>query len=423
MAELKAEAPAKSNMVTHALINHSPGSGTLCGKKGGRLPVGDCAIGTPVEDREWITCPACRDQLKTRSLSIEDYKPKSTLVVPEHHPRRARYPFIDVHSHQDPFMSQEKLGQLVKDMDSLNLQILVNLSGGFGNTLKSGVQNMQERYPQRFITFANIDFSGINDRDYSRRVAHQFEEDVRNGAQGLKIYGNFGTDFKDSNGKRIAVDDARFDELFENCARLKVPVLIHTADPKPFFDPVDCYNERWLELRTVPTRQRPPDRYPAWQSLIDEQHRLFARHPGTIFINAHLGWLGSDLDELSRLLDRLPNVYTEIGAVLAELGRQPRQARQWFIKHQDRVLFGKDAWNPAEYHTYFRVLETADEYFDHYRSYQGFWKLYGLDLPEEVLRKLYYKNALQLLPGADAALFLQEEAAASGRSRSRALGE
>ena len=399
-------------MITHALADNSPASGTLCGQRFSSLPIGDCAIGTPVDEPEWISCPQCREQLNTRILSIhvpsiQDYDPKSTLVVPEHHPYRARYPFIDVHSHQDPLMSAEKLARLVKDMDSLNLQILVNLSGGFGNTLKAGIQNMQGRYPKRFITFANIDFSGIDDRDYSRRVAHQFEKDVRDGAQGLKIYKNFGADFKDIHGNRIAVDDPRFDDLFEACARLKTPALIHTADPKPFFDPVDRYNERWLELTTIPTRRHPPDRYPGWQTLIQEQHRLFARHPNTIFINAHLGWLGGNLDELGRLMDRLPNVYTDIAAVLGELGRQPRQARAWLIQHQDRVLFGKDAWNPVEYHTYFRVLETADEYFDNYRRYHGNWKLYGLDLPEEVLRKLYYENSLRILPNADSMLFAQ----------------
>jgi predicted TIM-barrel fold metal-dependent hydrolase len=300
-------------------------------------------------------------------------------------------------------MSAEKLALLIRDMDGLNLQILVNLSGGCGNSLKAGIQNLHGAYPNRFITFANIDYSGINAPDFSHRVACQFEQDVCSGASGLKIYKNFGADFTDSHGNRIPVDDPNFDGLFETCARLQTPVLIHTADPKSFFDPVDIYNERWLELKTIPTRRHPSN--PAWHTLIAEQHRLFARHPKTIFINAHLGWLAGDLDELGRLLDRLPNVYTEIGAIIAELGRQPRHARKWFTRYQDRVLFGKDGWNPVEYHTCFRVIETADEYFDHYRKYQAWWKLYGLDLPDEVLRKLYFENALRILPGADPTLF------------------
>jgi predicted TIM-barrel fold metal-dependent hydrolase len=172
-----------------------------------------------------------------------------------------------------------------------------------------------------------------------------------------------------------------------------------------FFQPQDKYNERWLELKTHPKRARPPARYPSWETLMNEQHNLFARHPNTIFINAHLGWLGANLAELGKLMDRLPNMYTEIGAVLYELGRQPRFARQWMIDHQDRVLFGKDIWAPSEYYTYFRVLETGDEYFPYYRKYHAFWRMYGLDLPDEVLKKLYYKNALKILPGIDPAPF------------------
>ena len=215
------------------------------------------------------------------------------------------------------------------------------------------------------------------------------------GAQGLKFFKNFGMDLKDSKGQRIHVDDPRFHLVWDICARLKIPVLIHTAEPWSFFQPQDRFNERWLELKQFPQRARPPDRYPSWETLMAEQHHLFASHPNTIFINAHLGWLGGNLAELGRLMDQMPNMYTEIGAVLAELGRQPRFARQWFIQHQDRVLFGKDIWAPTEYYCYFRVLETADEYFDYYRKRHAFWKMYGLDLPDEVLKKLYYKNALR----------------------------
>jgi predicted TIM-barrel fold metal-dependent hydrolase len=164
---------------------------------------------------------------------------------------------------------------------------------------------------------------------------------------------------------------------------------------------MDQSNERWLELKTHAGRARPPEKYPSWETLMAEQHSLFARHPNTIFIDAHLGWLGSNLAELGRLMDRLPNVNTEIGAVLYDLGRQPRFAREWLIKYQDRVMFGKDVWNRDEYFCYFRVLETADEYFDYYRKYHAFWQMYGLDLPDEVLKKLYYKNALRIVPGID----------------------
>lgn len=340
-----------------------------------------------------------------KHMTIDEYSPKSTLVVPQHPVTRARYPFIDVHNHQDSLMARDKLDKLVHDMDALNLRVMVNLSGGYGDRLERGVANMKGRYKDRFVLFANIDFTNIDAPDYSARAAAQLERDIRNGAQGLKIFKNFGMTLNDTKGARIHVDDPRFDPLFETCGRLKIPVLIHTAEPKSFFDPQDKNNERWLELKTHPERARPPDKYPSWETLMNEQHNLFARHPNTIFIAAHLDWLGGNLAELGRLMDRLPNVYTEIGAVLAELGRQPRSAHEWFVKYQDRVMMGKDSWNPAEYPVYFRVLETADEYFDYYRKYHAFWQMYGLDLPDEVLKKVYYKNALRIIPGIDPSAF------------------
>ena len=338
-----------------------------------------------------------------QTMSIEEYDPKSTLVVPHHPKTRAKYPFIDVHNHQGP--SGERLDRLVKDMDGINLQVMVNLSGGYGDRLAATVKNMLGRYPKRFVVFANINFTGLDDPGYSKKAAAQLETDLKAGAQGLKIFKNFGMDLKDGKGQRVHVDDPRFDEVFEVCAKQKVPVLIHTGEPWPFFQPQDKTNERWLELKQFPRRARPPEQYPPWETLMGEQHALFARHPKTVFINAHLGWMGGNLGELGKLMDKLPNMYTEIGAVLAELGRQPRFARQWFIDHQDRVLFGKDIWEPSEYHCYFQVLETADEYFDYYRKRHAFWKMYGLDLPDEVLKKLYYKNALRILPGVDGSVF------------------
>jgi predicted TIM-barrel fold metal-dependent hydrolase len=342
--------------------------------------------------------------LTAQTMSIEEYDPKSTLVVPQHPVKRAKYPFIDVHNHQYG-LTPESVDKLVADMDSINLRIMVNLSGGYGERLKENIAILKSRYKDRFVVFANMDFSGIDDPDYPQKVANQFEQDLKNGAQGLKIFKNFGMDLKDTKGQRIHVDDPRFEKVWEVCAKWKVPVLIHTGEPWSFFQPKDRVNERWLELKQFPQRARPPSRYPTWETLMAEQHHLFASHPKTIFINAHLGWLGGNLAELGRLMDQMPNMYTEIGAVLAELGRQPRFARQWFIQHQDRVLFGKDVWEPTEYYYYFRVLETADEYFDYYRKRHAFWKMYGLNLPDEVLRKLYYENALKVIPGIDPAPF------------------
>jgi predicted TIM-barrel fold metal-dependent hydrolase len=339
------------------------------------------------------------------SMSFEEYEPKSTLVVPEHPIRRARYPFIDVHNHQSTEIAGEDAARLVRDMDAINLRVMVNLSGGTRDTLVRGVANLPGRYPGRFIVFANIDFTGIDEPGWGEKAAQQLAADYKNGARGLKIFKNFGMTLKDGRGERVHVDDPRLDPIFEKCGELGIPVLIHTAEPAAFFEPQDRYNERWLELKQFPQRARPPDRFPSWETLIAEQHRLFERHPKTKFIDAHLGWLGGDLGRLGKLLDRLPNVYTEIGAVLAEIGRQPRFARDWFVRYQDRVMFGKDVWAPEEYQVYFRVLETADEYFDYYRRRHAFWKMYGLDLPDDVLKKLYYKNALRVVPGIDPAPF------------------
>ncbi len=335
----------------------------------------------------------------SQTMSIEEYEPRSTLVVPQHLVTKARYPFIDVHNHQRRLAGAEDVQRIVRQMDEINMRVMVNLSGGTGESLKRNVELLNGLCPDRFAVFANVDFRGIDEAGFAERIAHQLEQDVANGARGLKIFKNFGLTLKDASGRRIPVDDARFDRLFETAGRLGIPVLIHTGEPKALFDPMDKYNERWLELKLYPRRARPPDRFPRFEDLMAEQHRLFAKHPNTIFINAHLGWLGGDLAALGRLLDRLPNVYTEFAAVIEELGRQPRFARQWFLRYQDRVLFGKDTWRPAEYATYFRVLETADEYFDHDRKHHGWWKLYGLDLPDEVLKRVYYRNALRLIPG------------------------
>ena len=193
--------------------------------------------------------------------------------------------------------------------------------------------------------------------------------------------------------------------IWAKCGELGVPVLIHTGEPAPFWQAKTGDNERLFELMERPGRYRDPQVYPPWEQIMGEQHNIFRKHPETSFISAHLGWMGNDLARLGELLDELPNLTTEIGAVLAELGRQPRFARDWLIRYQDRVMFGKDSWAPAEYHVYFRALETADDYFDYYRRRHAFWKIYGLDLPDEVLRKLYYGNAFRILRGLDRSLF------------------
>lgn len=348
-----------------------------------------------------ISGAACAQQPK---IDFETYNPPSTLVVPENPVKKARYPFVDVHNHQYR-MGSGSLDGLVKDMDALNLKVMVNLSGGNGDNLRKMVENARSQYPGRFVVFHNIDFSGIGEPGWSEKAARQLETDYKHGARGVKVFKNLGFSVKDNKGNRVKVDDPRMDPVWAKCAELKIPVLIHTADPAAFWEEPDYNNERLLELYTHPRRKRSATDPAPWEELIAEQHRLFKKHPRTTFIAAHFGWYPNNLKKLDSLLTALPNVMVEFGAVIAELGRQPRNAREFFIKYQDRILFGKDSWVPEEYATYFRTLETADEYFPYHKKYHAFWRMYGMELPDEVLKKVYYKNAIRIIPGIDAGLF------------------
>lgn len=348
-------------------------------------------------------------QESNNKMDFESYDPPSTLVVPEHKLTRAKFPFIDIHNHQADMTTPQGLDKLIIEMEKLNMAVMVNLSGrGFRRSadhLEKSIENIQKYQPKRFVLFTNTDFSAMDDPEWQGRALKQLEDDVKRGAQGLKIYKSLGMSVKDKNGNRVHIDDPRIDPIWAKCGELGIPVLIHSADPKSFWSPMDSTNERWLELKTHAGRQRSETDPAPWEQIIQEQHNVFKRHPKTKFINAHMGWYPNDLKKLGDLLDDIPNMYVEIGAVIAELGRQPRTAREFMIKYQDRVLFGKDSWQPDEYATYFRVLETADEYFPYHKRYHAFWRMYGLELPDEVLKKIYYKNALKLLPGIDKSMF------------------
>jgi predicted TIM-barrel fold metal-dependent hydrolase len=331
--------------------------------------------------------------------SITDYHPVSTLVVPEHTVPRAKFPVIDIHSHQPAPISPEAFAKVVSTMDALNLRVLVNLSGGYGDRLQKSLAAIKNSpTPDRMVLFANVNFDQVGP-GFGPKAAAQLKADFEAGALGLKIFKELGLRIKKTDGTRLKLDDPELDPIWEMCAQFKKPVLIHTAEPPAFFEPIDMNNERWLELALYKARRYPPEEFPRFEELIGERDRMFARHPNTHFIAAHLAYHGSDLARLGKLLDRLPNVYTETGAVLAELGRQPRMAHVFIVKYQDRVLFGKDSYQPDEYPYFWRVFETNDEYFDYYRNYHAFWKLYGIGLPDPVLKKLYSENALKLVPG------------------------
>tara|TARA_B100000768_G_scaffold242_1_gene245 strand:- start:3081 stop:4256 length:1176 start_codon:yes stop_codon:yes gene_type:complete len=356
-----------------------------------------------------------KTQIKNNLMDIEEYSPISTLRVSENPIKNSKYPFIDVHSHHWN-MAVQDLSGLVEEMDDLNMKFMINLSGsGYATflgkqslmdlNLSKSLKNVKENFPSRFGVFVNLDLKKIDDKDFASSSVKILQNAVKDGAIGLKIYKDLGLTLKDSKGIRVKVDDKRLSPIWNACAELNIPVLIHSGEPSPFFDPIDKYNERWLHARQKPRSFRPPEKYPSFDTVMKEQYNMFKNHSNTTFINAHMGWMANDLDKLEKHLDSLPNVYTEIGAVIGELGRQPRRARQFFIDYQDRVMFGKDTYKKSEFDVYFRVLETNDEYFDYYRKRHGLWKMYGLNLPDEVLKKLYFKNALKLFPSIDNELF------------------
>ena len=308
-----------------------------------------------------LACILAAAPLAAQDVTIVDYEPRNTLVVPENPLTRAKFPFVDIHGHQRATrMSAADVDRLVAEMDELNMAVMVNLSGGSGISLVDGLENMTARHPGRFVFFANINFFGVGEPGWGEEAAAQLEEDVRNGAAGLKIFKGLGMSDRDTDGDRIPVDDPRLAPVWDKAGELGIPVLIHTADPASLA--AHAIQRRWSNAGCAGA-DRPPDRFPSFEQIIGEQHNLFRNHPNTNFIAAHLGWLGHDLGRLGKLLDEIPNMYVGLGAVVYELGRQPRFARQWLIEYQDRVLMGKDSYNKEEFHTYFRVFETADDYF------------------------------------------------------------
>jgi predicted TIM-barrel fold metal-dependent hydrolase len=332
--------------------------------------------------------------------SILDYRPRSTLVVPHHMVPKAKFPVIDFHGHISQLLgSAAGMDSLVKSMDALNLRLIVAADDQTGDRLKNLVSAVKANpaLRDRVRILAGVNFNGVGP-GWAEKAIAQLRADVAAGAVGIGEIGKeFGLRNTRADGSRLRIDDPDLDPLWQEAARLGIPVFIHTADPQEFFrDSIDFHNERWLELALFPNRRWPPSKNPSFDELMTERNNLFKRNPKTTFVAAHMGWHANDLQKLGKLLDTMPNVYTEMGAVLYDVARQPRAAHDFFIKYQDRILFGKDSFQPDEYPYYWRVFETADDYFDYYRNYHAFWKLYGIDLPDVVLRKVYNGNALKI---------------------------
>jgi uncharacterized protein len=350
--------------------------------------------------------PGTGRQPDFQAPTITEYKPRSTLVVPQHHVPRAKFPAVDIHSHQQAPISAGEFDRVVEGMNQNNLRVLVNSSGASGARLRQALDAIRaSRQKERMVQFADVDFRNVGP-GWGRKAAQQLEADIKAGAVGLgEVSKALGLRIRKADGTRLRVDDPELDPIWETCGRLGVPVLIHTAEPQEFFEPIDNTNERWLEMALFADRRYPAAEFPRFEELVAGRNRMFRKHPKTTFIAAHFAYHANDLARMGKLFDEMPNVYTEVGAILAELGRQPRAAHAFFVKYQDRILFGKDSYQPDEFPYYWRVFETADEYFDYYRDYHAFWKLYGMALPDQVLRKLYYQNALKIVPGLPAAGF------------------
>jgi predicted TIM-barrel fold metal-dependent hydrolase len=332
--------------------------------------------------------------------NITEYRPRSTLVVPAHEVPRAKFPVVDFHGHPGNLASPETLREVVAAMDRLNIQVMVQANPSSGERLTAQIEAVREAgYADRFVFFASLDLRNVGPGS-GDRIAAQLEQDVRAGAVGIgEIMKSFGLSTTKADGSRLALDDPELEVVWETAARLGVPVFVHTGDPAEFFEPLDYENERWLEMALFPDRRfNDRSRFPTFDALMAERDRRIAKHPNTTWVLAHMGWHTQDLARLGEIFDRHPNVLGEVGAVLYDLGRQPRFAREFFERYSDRILFGKDSFAPDEYPYYWRVFETADEYFDYYRDYHAFWKLYGMDLPDDVLRDLYYRNALRIIP-------------------------
>jgi len=354
-------------------------------------------------------CPLGTTEIRPRSCmgpedgapSILDYRPRSTLVAPTHLVAKARYPAIDFHGHPQGMLgSVESLARLGSDLDALNVRMMIVANNMSGDGLKRTIATItaSPAMKDRVRVLAGINFQNVGP-GWAERAVAQLEADVAAGAVGIgEIPKDFGQTVRKADGSRLKLDDPDLDPIWQAAARLKLPVFIHTGDPQEFYQKVDYNNERWLELELFPGRRVDPARHPNFEELMKERDNLFRQNPKTTFVAAHMGWHANDLARLGKMMTEMPNLYVDVGAVLYDIGRQPRASHDFFVKFQNRILFGKDSYQPEEYPYYWRVFETSDDYFDYYRHYHAFWKLYGIDLPDDVLKKVYYKNALTITP-------------------------
>jgi predicted TIM-barrel fold metal-dependent hydrolase len=326
------------------------------------------------------------------------------MVTKETHVDKPAFPVIDIHNHLgsgSELLSTGRVSEILAEMKAAGIRAVINLDGGWGERLEQTIRALDEAHPGQFFTFANIDFLGIDDPRWSEREARQLEHSFRAGAKGLKFYKWFGLGYKYKDGHLVPVDDPKLNPIWDVCAKYHRAVLIHTADPAAFWTPVDRFNERWHEPNDHPDWAFGGGKYPPREELLAQLERVIASHPNTTFISTHFGNNAEDLATVARQLDQYPNMYIDIDARISELGRQPYTARRFFLKYQDRIMFGTDTPPDQEaFRIYYRFLETDDEYFNYDRAdppRQGRWRIYGIHLPDEVLRQVYHENAERVL--------------------------
>jgi predicted TIM-barrel fold metal-dependent hydrolase len=359
-------------------------------------------------------------------LDLADFQPKSMLHVPETKVARSRYPVIDIHTHlsiRAKSVNGVGIGEkmeflatpesLLLVMDRKNIRIMVNLTGGSGKGLDEAIERFQHSHPDRFLTFTEPTWERANQPGYGKFQADEIVRAHGAGARGVKVLKTLGLYLREniSEGQLLKIDDARFDPMWETCGSLGIPVAIHVSDPEAFFLPTDRTNERFEELNNHPDWSFHGHDFPSNAELLQARNRVISRHPKTQFIVLHVGNNAENLAYVGECMDRFPNMAVELGARVGELGRQPRMSRKFFEKYQDRIIFGTDAvpngtdtpqqiFGDELYEIYFRFLETEDEYFDYAPAIippQGRWRIYGIGLPDEILKKVYYENAARLL--------------------------
>ena len=359
-------------------------------------------------------------------LDLRDYQPRSMLHAAETKVPRAKFPVIDIHTHLSFSQKSVKgvsFGEerifleppqgLLMVMDRKNIRMLVNLTGGVGSGLREGVARYDRAHAGRFFTFTEPWYSRLLEPNYPRFQADEIERAHKDGARGLKVLKTLGLYLREkiTEGPLVKVDDRRFDPMWEACAALKMPVAIHVSDPEAFFLPIDRFNERWEELYNHPDWSFYGRDFPSNQAILEARNRVYARHPKTQFITLHFGNDAENLPYVAECMDKFANMHVDLAARIGELGRQPRAARKFFDRYQDRILFGTDAvphgddtpqqvFGDKLYEIYYRFLETEDEYFDYAPAVvppQGRWQIYGIGLPDSILKKVYHANAERLL--------------------------